>query len=123
MKQGDLGDCWFLASASALAEHPARVEKVFGNRGKSKDGFYVFEFFFLGEPKYVVVDDRLPIEVSFGQESLYNAQVSDNGAWWLPILEKAFAKYTKTYLDMSGGFERVALRALTGMPTRMHRSQ
>ena len=28
-----LGDCWFLSAASALAEHPARIEKLFSNRG------------------------------------------------------------------------------------------
>ena len=42
--------------------------------------------------------------------------MSDAGAWWLPLLEKAMAKFLKTYLDMDGGFERVALRAMTGMP-------
>ena len=42
--------------------------------------------------------------------------MSDAGAWWLPILEKAMAKYTKSYLDLDGGMSRVALRAMTGMP-------
>jgi hypothetical protein len=49
--------------------------------------------------------------------------MSDNGAWWLPILEKAFAKFMKTYLDMHGGFERVALRGMTGMPVRKHKTK
>jgi len=29
--QGDLGNCWFLAAASALAEWPGRLEKIFLN--------------------------------------------------------------------------------------------
>lgn len=61
VNQGGLGDCWLLASMAALAEHPARIEKVFGNRDKDVDHFYVFEFFLLGEPKYLVLDDRLPV--------------------------------------------------------------
>lgn len=43
---------------------------------------------------------------------------SENGAWWLPILEKAYAKFTKTYADLNGGFEMEALRAMTDMPVR-----
>ena len=29
--QGDLGNCWFIAAASALAEKPGRIEKLFRN--------------------------------------------------------------------------------------------
>lgn len=46
----------------------------------------------------------------------YNAQMSENGAWWVPLIEKAFAKFFNMYLNMHGGYARVALRALTGMP-------
>lgn len=31
INQGGLGDCWFLAAASSVAEKPGRLEKVFGN--------------------------------------------------------------------------------------------
>ena len=31
--QGAIGNCWFLAIASALAEKPQRLEKIFINRG------------------------------------------------------------------------------------------
>jgi hypothetical protein len=41
---------------------------------------------------------------------------SSNGAWWLPILEKAYAKYSNTYASLNGGNEWEALRAMTGMP-------
>jgi len=30
-EQGDLGDCWFLSSATAVAEYPERMHEVFGN--------------------------------------------------------------------------------------------
>ena len=29
VRQGAIGDCWFMAAASALAEKPKRLEKVF----------------------------------------------------------------------------------------------
>ena len=46
----------------------------------------------------------------------FAAKMSDSGAWWTPILEKAFAKFFQTYLSMHGGMERIALRAMSGMP-------
>lgn len=118
VKQGGLGDCWFLSSAAALAEHPARIEKVFDGSDPN-GGFYVVEFYFLGEKQYITVDDRLPCETAwwyYDETSLFNSGISDKGAWWLPVLEKGFAKYFMNYLAMDGGWETVALRALTGMP-------
>lgn len=121
-----LGDCWFLASASALAEHGARIERVFADRDRDVDGFYVFQFFLLGEPKYIVVDDRLPVMDAGSPYSYYpttgtryapfSTGPSEAGAWWMPILEKGFAKFIKTYADLNGGNEWESFRAMTGMP-------
>ena len=30
MKQGDLNDCWFLSTLSAIAEKPQLISKVYG---------------------------------------------------------------------------------------------
>jgi len=38
--QGLLGDCWMLASASALAEHPDRVMKMFTNTEYDSAGIF-----------------------------------------------------------------------------------
>ena len=47
-RQGALGDCWLLASAAALAEHPNRIKQVFANRESNEEGFYILELWFLG---------------------------------------------------------------------------
>ena len=44
VQQGRLGDCWFLASASALAEYPYRIENIFTNKDVSAEGIYQIEF-------------------------------------------------------------------------------
>lgn len=31
-KQGAIGDCWFLAAAASLAEHPAMVSRLIANK-------------------------------------------------------------------------------------------
>lgn len=47
-----------------------------------------------------------------------NARPSKNGAWWVPLLEKAYAKFTGTYIHLNGGHAVQALHAFTGMPMR-----
>jgi len=36
--------------------------------------------------------------------------MSKNGAWWIPILEKAFAKFNVNYAQLNYGDPGVALR-------------
>ena len=69
---------------------------------------------------YLTVDDRIPVWTNYYGEWNGNrfAQRSDAGAWWLPILEKAYVKLTRSYSAMSGGWGTEAFRALTGMPVK-----
>ena len=43
-RQGALGDCWFLSSASALAEVPERIHKIFVNDKYPTDGAFEVNF-------------------------------------------------------------------------------
>ena len=63
MRQGTIGNCWFISAASALSEVPGRVEKLFlnANNEVSKAGIYAVNFYTLGVPHTVVVDDWLPL--------------------------------------------------------------
>ena len=85
----------------------------------------MFKFFILGDPVYITLDDRLPIQdagagYAWGSTGTrfapYMAGPSINGAWWQPILEKAYAKYTNTYASLDGGNEWESFRAMSGMP-------
>jgi len=111
VRQGGLGDCWWVAVASALAEYPDRIKKIFKNYDQAK-GIYEMEMWSGGMPTKVVVDDRLPTINNNPQM----ARQSANGAWWLPILEKAAAKYWGTYERMHGGNGGEAYQQLTGYP-------
>jgi hypothetical protein len=115
VSQGGLGDCWFLSAASALAEEGSRIREVFNGRGKQDDGFYVLKFYVMGVPNYITVDDTLPVS-SWG--SPVNSARSDAGAWWLPILEKAYAKFNQNYAAISGGWPVEAFSDMTGMPAK-----
>jgi len=41
---------------------------------------------------------------------------SPDGAYWLVILEKAFAKLNVNYINLTAGLPGDALRSMTGMP-------
>lgn len=109
INQGGLGDCWFLASASSLAEYPERIERIFTNTKASPEGIYEVTLYDNGVPMKEVVDDRIPVTevprgyVGQGTKRPFNAKVGNNGGWWLPILEKAYAKFNGAYAHNNGG--------------------
>jgi len=47
------------------------------------------------------------------------AQISVNGAWWMPLLEKAYSKFNQNYQRIIGGVSVETLHSLTGMPSTM----
>ena len=80
-------------------------------------------FYIRGQPVKIVVDDRIALSPNPGnyyEDSPINSRVSPNGAWWLIILEKAYAKLNVNYANLNGGLPLQALRDLTGMPVSRH---
>lgn len=59
--QGNLGDCYFLSSISALAEVPDRIRKMFGSTEINPNGFYMVHVNLSGICREVVVDDYFPV--------------------------------------------------------------
>lgn len=117
--QGALGNCWFLAAAATLAQVPSRVDKLFLNTVNelSPNGIYGVNFYTLGVPHTVIVDDWLPLRENWdGSNSTMFAGIGPDSALWVPILEKAFAKYQGNYEHIVGGDPRWAVRTLTGAP-------
>lgn len=100
-----------------MAEHPDRVRTLFTNTEYPDNGAFKLNFFQRGEPVSVVVDDSLPLS-KMGRP--INAGESINGAWWMPILEKAYAKYNVFYANINGGTPLQSFRDLTGMPTKRY---
>ena len=72
VNQGQLGDCWFVATLSLLAENDYFLDRVIPpgqSFNKGYHGIFKFRFFKFGEWVEIVIDDRLPtrllIAVSF----------------------------------------------------------
>ena len=104
-----------MSSASAIAEYPGRMEKIFLNNVNevSSNGIYAVNFFTLGVPHTIVIDDYLPLRDD--GNAIY-ASVAADGAFWGPILEKAFAKYHGNYSHIEWGDPAMAIRTMYGAP-------
>lgn len=101
-----------------MAEKPKRIEDVIVNKDYSAGGIFRFKFWVRDNWYYVNIDDRLPVR-SWGRGFRPWATWPSKKmhAWWMPLLEKAFAKLNQNYDRIIGGNGAEGLRALTGMPT------
>ncbi len=118
VKQGELGDCWFLAALSDLPMYPKLFKKVvpdLDDQGTPQnfDGFCAFQFRFwhYGEWKTVVVDDFLPTL----NGELKCVKSGNPCEFWSALVEKAYAKHYGNYARaLQGGSAAEALEDLTG---------
>ncbi|KAK7111530.1 calpain-1 catalytic subunit-like [Littorina saxatilis] len=113
--QGWLGDCWFVAAAATVAvNHKSLFYRVVPQDQEfDKDYAGIFRFYFwqYGEWKEVVVDDRLP--TLYGK-LIYTHNMQQTNEFWVPLLEKAYAKLHGCYDLLDGGRIHEALIDLTG---------
>ena len=118
--QGEIGNCWFVSAASALAEKKGRLESVFLNSSASANGIYGVNLYTLGVPHTVIVDDFLPLQKSGTTYTTLAANVGKDGSLWGAVLEKAFSKYHGNYWHTNGGSPSTALKTLHGAPVTYH---
>ena len=117
--QQNLGDCWFLASASALAEVPIRLKRTVWNDSYDEKGAFRFFFWVKNKWESINIDDRLPAKKDYISNKWmpWMTTRSKQGAWWMPLMEKAYAKLDQNYERIIAGMGYEGLRTLTGMPT------
>ena len=111
VKQGALGDCWLLGAFSCLATNPQLLRNLIVFDGMEY-GFCVFQFFKNGEWQKVFVDTFIPFNPT-GKHPLY-AHCQDPSEFWVPLLEKAYAKLHGSYQKLHGGAMNIGLVDLTG---------
>ncbi|XP_069686510.1 calpain-A-like [Periplaneta americana] len=114
VKQGDLGDCWFLSACAALSRKPELIEKVVPPdqplSGEDYKGLVYIRFWRFGEWVTVYINDRLPVR----NGSLLYASCTDSNEFWVAFVEKAYAKLHGSYEALAGGHAIEAFVDLTG---------
>jgi calpain-15 len=114
IRQGALGDAYFLCALTILAEKPSRIERLFVTRESNEAGAYAVELCVHGQKQVIVIDDFFPCTSLTGGPCFSKANGSE---LWVMILEKAWAKVYGSYERIERGTSNGALRDLTGAPT------
>jgi len=109
VNQGNLGDCYLLATLDGLANNStARLMETAVDLG---DGTYAVQFFRNGVATYVRVDGDF---ASTGSALEYNA-TGTSGNIWASVIEKAYAVFatsSHTYAAIEGGLMSTVFTAL-----------
>uniref|UniRef100_A0A0G4G111 Calpain catalytic domain-containing protein n=1 Tax=Chromera velia CCMP2878 TaxID=1169474 RepID=A0A0G4G111_9ALVE len=116
--QGDLGNCWLIASMAAVAEFPWAIKRLFKTKEFNPEGRYEMQLYDVTKKAWVsfTIDDHIPCEemkwwMKKGRPRF--AKPVGNELWCM-LLEKAFAKFFGNYERLVGGICSVAFQCLTG---------
>ncbi|XP_025414399.1 calpain-9-like isoform X1 [Sipha flava] len=117
VEPGELGDHGFLAAVSSLTLTPKFLDRVVPmdqsfDTTTSYCGLFRFRFWYFGEWKEVLVDDKLP---TYRGRLVYMHSTNPT-EFWAALLEKAYAKLYGCYENISGPGSSTtrALQDLTG---------
>lgn len=142
VRQGSLGDCWLMASLTALSQQEVGLHRICVEYD-TKVGIYGFVFHRDGEWVISIIDDKLYLKspdwdspsvqrhlleqtdredveneyrrtYQTGSQALFFAHCADPNETWLPLLEKAYAKAHGDYAALAGGWIGEGLEDLTG---------
>jgi len=135
VRQGAVGDCWWVSAVATLCCMKGLVDRVCVARDE-ECGVYGFVFHRDGEWFSTVVDDNLYLSspdydsapydstgenereyrkiYQTGSRALHFAHCVDKNETWLPLLEKAYAKAHGDYDAIKGGFPGEAVEDMTG---------
>ena len=116
INQGELGNCWFLAALTTLAENDHTFMNVVPNATAQTfnpgqyAGIFRFRFWRFDQWVEIVIDDFLPTR---GGELVY-LRSNDKNEFWSALLEKAYAKLHGSYKALEGGLTLEAAVDFTG---------
>lgn len=124
VKQGQVGDCYFLATLAAIAnEQPNYIQDMFIDNG---DNTFTVRFFNNGVAEYVTVDRYLP--TAWWGAAYANASQE----MWVALAEKAYAQLAESgwsrsktandYSSISGGWMSWVIPQITGMAAAKYKS-
>ena len=117
--QHTFGNCYLIATMSALYNHEDLLKDAFLIKEKNKAGIYAVRLFFRARPVVIVIDDAILMIDDEGAGVNHRfAKINPNfNTIWPIIMEKAFAKLKGNYMLLQGGFMSNAFKAILGVPS------
>ncbi|HEX4123162.1 MAG TPA: C2 family cysteine protease [Tepidisphaeraceae bacterium] len=114
--QGDIGDCYFLATLSAVARTDPQL--IRDSIAQLSNGDFEVTFHRNGQTVNEIVDDELPV-TSTG--NLAYAQLGQDSSMWVAIMEKAYCAFrpgaNDSYTGIAAGWMDDAFEALGALPS------
>ncbi|KAG2392806.1 hypothetical protein C9374_011531 [Naegleria lovaniensis] len=122
IRQGRVGDCYFLGAIAVAALHPKLIKALFIPSAYNEYGIYQIRLFYNGMWREIMIDDYVPMIVSNKIESKTRSNFAplfarsiDIEELWVILLEKAYAKLHGSYEAIEGAHSiREAFEHLTG---------
>lgn len=114
IKQGSIGDCYWLSAISAVSEFKDRIRRVMISQDTSKSGVYCVTLCINGIWQDIIIDDHFPYDEEYGG---YAFNTTEHPEIWVSLLQKAWAKVHGGYFNTEGGYTSEAVQCLTGAPT------
>lgn len=111
IRQGGLGNCYFLSVLACTAERGYRIRRIFASNQVSAEGIYAVKLTKNGERNVVHIDDHFPCK---NGGTVFSS--AHGNELWVLIMEKAWAKLHKCYHRIIGGQCHETFRDVTGAP-------
>ena len=118
--QRNLGDCYFVSAASAVAMTPSNIQDIFLTDDYiPENGIIAVNAYILGEPYTIVLDDLLPFNTTYDALS-FTIQDAETFTLWATFLEKAWAKANANYELITSGNAVEVYEFLLGCPVEQY---
>lgn len=123
--QGKINDCYFVAAASAVAQHhPNIIRQAFKQHADGTLSVRLYqpersEKGFVYKPTFVRMNRRVPVTKATGEPAYAKSPLSGakGREQWPVLFEKAFAQQNKGYGAIEFGHYTQALEVITGKPS------
>jgi len=117
VRQGELGDCFFLATVAAIvANSPDYIKDMIQVDDDDKFRVRIYTAGKNPQPQWIAVDHKLPVDKLTNEMVFAKPKETEN--IWAPIIEKAYAKSRGGYdkIDEGGYGQNTAVRLLARRP-------
>ena len=112
ISQGQIGDCWYIASLKAVASaNPSVIENAITDNG---NGTYTVRLYHDGKPVDITVTGDEVVDKNGNQGF---ARSGNRSEMWPQLMEKALAAYEGSYGAIEGGSAGNGMEVITGKPS------